>query len=273
MPILRNPELSIHSLISYCNQLAQRSFVVAPDPILLAFFITQRRHFHDQPCRIPESDDYDLMRVASRAKHLRVQDIAFVTNWRDQSGFTIDRHHKWSKLIDHARTYFAHQSIELELQAHEGWHFFCREQSWRGLTITPITTPLAMWRQGLNQGNCLYKLRYECNSIQPSRFFCVTRADRPLATLELAWRPPKASDRGMDRLWGQWFVQDLRLSYNRIADEALLKTMKDFAWQYNIWAKRPGRTTPAIISDTLDRVRRICGRSGLNGWRPSFSDG
>lgn len=66
MPILRNPELSIHSLITYCKRLAERSFVRAPKPILLAYYVRQRRLYFDRPCRIPEGDDYNLIRVASR---------------------------------------------------------------------------------------------------------------------------------------------------------------------------------------------------------------
>ena len=119
----------------------------------------------------------------------------------------------------------------------------------------------------------MYKLRFECSALQPSRFFCISHGAQTLATLELAWRPPQASDRGMDRVWGHWFLQDLRLSYNRVADESLLQAMKAFAWQYNIWAKRPGRQTPEVVTDTCERVERLCGRGRFSGWRPSFSGG
>lgn len=92
-----------------------------------------------------------------------------------------------------------------------------------------------------------------------------------MATLELAWRPPQRGDHGMDRLWGRWFLQDLRLAYNRLPDEALLQAMLDFAHQYNTWAKRPGRLSPELIAEIRDRVTRIQAKDGAGVWAPSFA--
>jgi len=256
LPILRNRELSIHSLIKYCQHLAERSFVQAPQAILLSFFINQRRHFHDRPCRVPESDDYDLIRIANRESCLRVRDIAIVANWAHQTGAWIRTAHTWSTLVLRARQYFERQRVELESQALEPWHFFCSIVSWRGLTITPITSPLDLWQEGQRHGTCLFKLRHDYTALKPSRFFAICRGPKALATLELAWRPPEQGDRGMDWVWGHWFLQDLRLSFNRLADESLLEDMTAFAKQYNIWAKRPGRQVPEVQAETCDRIER-----------------
>lgn len=271
LPILRNRELNLESLITYCQRLAERSFVQAPQPILLEFFVTQRRHFYDRPCRVPQAEDYDIIRVADRQRRLRLQDIASVTNWANQTRSQIQPGHQWRTLVLRARRYNERLSVELGTQDHEPWHFYCRDVTWRGLTIAPITEPVGLWSQGQRQGTCLYQLRHECAALKPSRFFAISRQGKALATLELAWRPPQAGDRAMDRVWGQWFLQDLRLSYNRLADEALLQAMLDFAWQYNLWAKRPGRQLPWLIEDTRYRIERGSGRRSPDGWQPSFA--
>lgn len=273
LPILRNRELSIHSLIRYCQQLAERSFVRAPQAMLLSFFVTQRRHFYDRPCRVPESEDYDLIRIARPEQRLRVRDIADVANWAHETRAWIRPAHKWSTLVLRARRYFERQRIELESQLQEPWHFFCGVVSWRGLTITPITSPLGLWQEGQRHGTCLFKLRHECTALKPSRFFSISRGPKALATLELAWRPPERGDRGMDWVWGRWFLQDLRLSFNRLADESLLEDMTAFARQYNIWAKRPGRHVPEVLAETCDRIERLQGRGRSKGWLPSFALG
>ncbi len=271
LPILRSRELTLNSLIAYCQRLAERSFVQAPQPILLEFFVIQRRLFHDRPCRVPQAEDYDIIRVADRQRRLRLQDIASVTNWANQTRSQIQPGHQWRTLVMRARRYNERLSVELGTQDHEPWHFHCRDVAWRGLTIAPITEPVGLWSQGQRQGNCLYQLRNECTALRPSRFFAISRQGKALATLELAWRPPQAGDRAMDRVWGQWFLQDLRLSYNRLADTALLRSMLDFAWQYNLWAKRPGRQQPWLIEETRSRIKRSPGWRNPSAWQPSFA--
>lgn len=271
LPILRNRELSIHSLITYCRRLAVHSFVLAPQPILLAFFTNQRRAFFNRTCRIPEPEDYELMRVANRERSLRLRDIAVVANWVHQERTQIQPSHRWSSLVIRAGEYFEGLGIRVQFEDQEPWHFFCGHVLWRSFRIEPIREPVGLWKQGQRQGNCLYKLRFECGALKPSRFFAVYRGGRLLATLELAWRPPQRCDRGMDRLWGHWFLQDLRLAFNRLPDEALLNAMQDFACQYNTWAKRPRRQTPEQISETLERVSRTQDSGNACGWVPSFA--
>jgi hypothetical protein len=256
IPILRNPELSIHSLITYCKRLAERSFVRAPKPILLAYFVRQRRLYFDRPCRIPEGDDYNLIRIASRHEQLRLRDIACVANWAHESCNCILLVHKWSTLVMRARRYNEQKVAELASVRHEPWHFFCRNTTWRGYQVEPITDPAGLWHEGQRHGNCLFKLRYDCTALKPSRFFRVGKRGRSIATLELAWRPPEPGFRGMDLVWGRWEMQDLRLSFNRLPDEALVQSMRAFGEMYNLLSKRLRRMPPGYVQDTRDRVVR-----------------
>lgn len=253
LPILRNRELKLRSLIEYCQLLAARSFIDAPDPALLAYFINQRRYFYNHSCRIPQGDDYDLIRVASRhslAGHrLSLRDIADVTNWAQQSGTNIQTGHKWSHLVMRARKFFDSERIRVEAEKCEPWHFYCASTDWRGYQITPITEPYSLWLQGQAQGNCLYKLRFECTRKRASRFFAVGQQGRVIATLEITWYPPEKGFEGMDQLWGKWQLQDLRLSHNRTPGEQLLHAMTAFAWMYNEWSKRPARQSSAPAAE------------------------
>lgn len=241
LPILRHQELSIHSLITYCQRLARRSFVQAPQAVLLEYFIAQRRRFHDTPCRVPEEEDYDLMRVADREARLNMSDIALVTNWALQANICVQTRHRWPALVARARQYRQTERVQLAASNHSAWHFYCRALAWRGYWIEPLTTSAQLWEEGMALGHCVYRLRTLCEHERPSRFFSIHAGIRRLATLELAWRPPERGDRGMDRQWGRWQLQDLRLAYNRLPDVQLLEAMRAFAWMFNVWAKRPGR--------------------------------
>ena len=256
MPILRNRELSIHSLITYCKRLAERSFVQAPQPILLAYFVRQRRLYFDRPCRIPQENDYDLIRVANRCVALNLRDIACVSNWTCESRTAILPTHKWSNLVFRARKYNEQEQVHLASLRHEVWHFFCYTTAWRGYQVEPITDNLDLWSEGQRHGNCLYRLRYECTAAAPSRFFRIKSDQKSIATLELAWRPPEQEFFGMDRVWGRWEMRDMRRSFNQLPDEKLIQAMQAFAWMYNCWAKRIGRMPPGYIQETAVRIRR-----------------
>jgi hypothetical protein len=309
LPILRSRELSLEDLITYCRRLAERSFVQAPQPILLTYFLRQRRIFHDRPCRVPEDDDYEIMRVANRhhigrqlqqqpghqhtdrpnRQSLTVRDIATVVNWAHQTCTQIKPNHQWSALLRRARKHFEQDRIQVASEKHAPWHFFCGAAPWRGHCITPIADPFGLWHQGQRHGNCLYKLRFECTSNQPSRFFSVTKAGHAVATLELAWRAPQSHFTGMDRVWGRWELQDLRLSYNRLPDPSLLDSMHSFATMYNTWSKRVHRQPPGYINALIRRIAAIqdpwrvlqpsadhCDsisdhQSGTVGWPPQWS--
>lgn len=249
LPILRNRELNLHSLVHFCEQLVKRSFVVAPPAVLLHFFVNQRRLYLSLPCRIPEGDDYDLIRVAARSPVLKTSDIASVANWVNQAGVAISARNSWGVLVVRARRFWQEQERGLMEEEQDSWYFFCRGLDWRGYRIEPIAQPFQLWLEGRSQGNCLYKLRFECEALKPSRFFSIRRAGRRVATLELSWRSPERGDRGMNLILGSWELQDLRKSYNRLPGEGLLSCMQAFARQYDNWAKRPGRMPAGHLAE------------------------
>ena len=256
-PILRHRELSIHSLITYCKRLAERSFVQAPKPLLLEYFVRQRRLYFDRPCRIPQGEDFDLMRVANRHELLRLRDIATVANWAHQTRTCLQPAHRWSNLVMRARKHNERERVHLQSAKSQPWHFFCASMAWRGYQVEPLLDMAALWQEGQRHGNCLYKLRYDCTATKPSRFFRVSQNGRSIATLELAWRPPEQDFVGMDRVWGRWELQDLRLSYNRLPEPLLIESMRAFASMYNAWAKRLPRMPGGYVKGTYERIARV----------------
>ncbi len=260
LPILRNRELSLHSLITYCQRLAERSFETAPQALLLEYFVTQRRKFFNLPCRVPEEGDYALMRVADRAGALKMTDIAFVANWVHQRQMDIRPQHKWSSLLRQARAYRTQEQVELAAKEQPRWHFYCHSMPWRGYEIEPIVDSAQLWIEGMAMGTCVYRLRFECQRLKPSRYFSVKKGGKRLATLELAWAPPQEDFTGMDRELGRWSLLDLRLSCNRLPGPHLLAAMQSFAWMFNFWSKRPGRWAADERQDIRLRIERLHGQ-------------
>lgn len=271
IPILSNRELSLDSLITYCQRLAERKFVQAPSPILLAYFTNQRRYFYDRACKVPVGEDYDVIRVADRhhqqGANITLRELACVVNWAHQSGTRIQIAHRWPTLLARARKYFELERVKVLSQQHEPWHFFCSDTRWRLWQVSPLTDASSLWLQGQLHGNCLYNLRRECTRPKPSRFFAIRIAGDPpgknIATLELVWKPPQDSFTGTDRLWGRWTVQDLRLSLNRLPDQALLNAMHAFAKMYNNWSQRPGRRPPGYADQLRKHISSLKTAAGL----------
>lgn len=259
LPILRNQQLSIHSLIDYCQKLAEHSFVCAPQALLLDYFVTQRRLYYDHPCRIPQDGDYALMRVASREPHPRIADIALVCQWIHDSHYTIRSNQNWSALVRKASRIRESERAALAASKESAWHFYCKSMNWRGYRIEPLTDSAALYSEARSMGSCVYKLRRDCDGLKPSRFFSVKRSGKRVATLELAWSHPQQEFVGMDRQWGRWSLHDLRLSYNRLPGKDLSNAMQGFAQMYNLWAKRPARMQPSELDDLQDRIARING--------------
>lgn len=268
IPILRNRELSLDSLITYCQRLVRRSFVQAPQAVLLQYFIQQRRLFLNLACRVPEDTDYTLMRVASRESKLKMRDIAVVSNWSDQARVKIQSQHQWPSLLRRAKAYQDQQRMLQTTSRVAPWHFYCREMDWRGYRVEPIANSAELWLEGVAMGSCLYKLRHECSALQQNRFFSIKRDGKRLATLELIWSPPHEEFKGMDRQLGQWRLQDLRLSFNRLPSKHLLEAMHGFAWMFNFWAKRPRRMPRGHLEEIRDRIELL---NGQLGWHKSSS--
>ena len=259
LPILRNQDLSFSSLVTYCQRLAERSFIRAPQAVLLGYFVTQRRAYFNRPCDIPSDTDYDLMRVADRVDGLTLSAIALVTNWSYEIGLSIRPQHRWSALVRRAQAFHDQQRMKILARQQYPWHFFCRVVPWRGFEIHPLTTSSDMWFEGAAQGSCLYKLSAECRSDKSNRFFSIRKDGRRVATLELVWTPPQEGFHGVDRVLGQWQLQDIRLSYNRLVDRPLMESMKAFAWTYNLWSQRPRRMPRGYAEDVSSRISRHFG--------------
>lgn len=270
IPILRNRDLTIQSLIQYCTLLAEHSFVIAPKPILLNYFVRQRRLYFDRSSQIPRHEDFNLIRVANRQDELSLRDIACVANWSHQSRTCIQTSHRWKNLVARARKYNEKERIQLTTDRSVQWHFFCRTTEWRGYEVQPLIDAASLWREGQRHSNCLYRLRFDCGATLPSRFFKISKNGRSIATLEIVWRSPRFEFSGMDRVWGRWELQDLRLSYNRLPDQRLVEAMQAFSEQYNIWAKRVGRMPDGYIDETIERIARA---KRLEAWQVFTSDG
>jgi hypothetical protein len=267
-PILRNRELSLDALIAYCQRLSRRSFVQAPQAVLLRYFIQQRRLFLNFACRVPEDSDYALMRVADRETNLRMRDISVVSNWTDQARVTIQSQHKWTSLLRRAIAYRDLQRVQLAAVKESPWYFYCRPMDWRGYRVEPIANSAELWLEGAAMCSCVYKLRHECSAAQQNRFFSIKKDGKRLATLELIWSAPREEYKGMDRRLGRWQLQDLRLSFNRLPSQHLLEAMHGFAWMFNFWAKRPGRMPHGHVEEILDRIGLL---NGQLGWHKSSS--
>ncbi len=257
IPIIRNRDLSFDDLVKYCNRLAECSFVKAPAPELLEYFVRQRRTYFHLRCRIPQEDDYILMRIAQRQQTTSLPEVALVCNWVYQEGVELNSRQTWAALLSRAKSFREQERIKIASTHQSRWDFFCDDHDWRGFRIEPIRDSAQLWIEGIALGNCLYKLRHECNSIRPSRFFCIRRAGKRVATLELSWVPPQKSFIGMQRELGCWQVCDLRLSYNRLPDESLREAMFDFAKMYSIWALRPNRMHSGYVQKMRQKIARL----------------
>ena len=63
----------------------------------------------------------------------------------------------------------------------------------------------------------------------------------------------------LTRFYGQWRLQDCRLSHNRLPPEDLVKKLSDFGWHYNVLSERPGRMGPTALRSrrTKKKVRTL----------------
>jgi hypothetical protein len=260
VPILRNRELSLESLALYCARLADHGYQQAPQGLLLAYFINQHRLYCSTGCRIPEGDDFAFMRIAGRETGVTFAQLALVENWIIQTHFVLSRNICWASLVRRAAQFRARERVSLAAHKSQDWHFFCAGMDWQGYRIDPITNVEDLWVEGLCMGSCVYRLRHECRAIKPSRFFSVRRFGKRLATLELVWQSPHLSFKGMDRVWGRWVLQDLRLSFNRLPYAQLMASMVHFASHYNFLSKRPRRLPRDHAQDLEHRLMWVFDR-------------
>lgn len=241
VPILRNRELTFESLVLYCTRLVENGFKQAFQGVVLGYFINQHRLYCSTRCQIPDGTDFELMRIAGREARVTFAQLALVENWVIQTHHVLSRNNRWASLLRKAAQFRAKERVTIAAKKSPDWHFFCAGMNWQGYRIEPLTNVEDLWVEGLCMGSCVYRLRHECRAMKPSRFFSVRRFGKRLATLELVWQPPHPSFKGMDRVWGRWTLQDLRLSFNRLPYQQLMSSMVHFASHYNFLAKRLGR--------------------------------
>ena len=246
LPILRHRGLGWTDLVRYAEQLASTGWTVPPGWQVLSFLLQQEYAYFNRPASIPDDEeDYTLMWICQREAVSCMASMALVTNWSDQTGFVIQRHHAWAALLRRARQWKTEQAVMARHAASPPWHFFCDRLDWRGLEIVPLRTAIDLWEEGIAMHSCLYKLRYLCTrTAKASRFFSVRRHGKRLATLELTHREPHRDCLGMTRVTGVWQLLDCRLAFNRLPDAALIDSLQAFAWQYTVWSCRPSRQPP-----------------------------
>jgi len=261
VPILRNRDLTWDDLVSYCQRLAERSFVRAPRAELLAYFISQRRLYFSHRCGIPSGVDFDLMRIAAKERSACRSELALVANWLHDSTVFLVGTPTWKSLVRRAREARRLEYVASQRSTGAPWLFFCEDVAWQGYQIGPLRDSSALWLEGAAMGSCLFDLRFLCSGLRPSRFFSVRRSGKRVATLELSWQPPKSDAAGMDAVLGRWDLKDLRLSFNRLPEPALVGAMQDFAKTYQQWSVRSGRWPPGQVEESRTRIARLRCRS------------
>lgn len=255
LPILRNRLLDFSDLIRYTKILVRHSWVSAPNRQLLEFMILESYLYYDCKPHIPnDTDKLMFMRLAHRNGLVPKRELALVRNWQDQTDTTLKTNMKWSTLVTRAKAWDYRLQIKLRQQRNRPWYFYTHALPWRGYEIEPLRTGLDLLDEGRAMSNCLFKLRRLCEQSHASRFFSVKKDGERLATLELVFEPPAEWMTGPDFLKGRWGLQDCRFTRNRVPPETMINDLKAFAWQYNIWAKRPARQ-PVASNDSAYQAR------------------
>lgn len=181
------------------------------------------------------------MRLAARQGKVAARDFLLVSRWLFSGSSRVTGKEQWSGLLRRAKDWSDRLRAKDETVTERPWHFSCREVFWRGYEIVPLTNGLALWEEGHRMSHCIYDLRRTCRLTSPSRFFSIRRRGQCVATLELAHELPDDHLKGTDRIYGRWSLQDCRRSCNRFADSEMMRSMKAFAWQYNLWSQRTAR--------------------------------
>lgn len=247
LPILRNRQLSFQDLVLYAKALVDSGWQEPPDPRLLGQLIQQSYEYFDSGPAVPVAHkDMLLMRLAGRQGRVVQRDFLLVTRWLFSGASRVTGKEQWSGLLRRAKAWSGRLRAQEETATAQPWHFFCREVPWRGYEISPLADGLALWEEGQEMSNCVYDIRRTCHHPSPSRFFSVRKQGHRVATLELVHELADDHLKGTDRIYGRWGLQDCRLSRNRFVDTELMKSMKVFAWQYNLWSQRPSRQTSRV---------------------------
>jgi len=257
LPILQNQQLSFADLHAYCHALAKFGWLKAPSRTLLHFVITESYLYYDQKPSVPRAQEkFIFMRLAEQADQVTTKELALVRHWQTQHRMELKPQMKWSRLVDRAKLWRQRELVRLSQPTDQNWYFYCRPMPWRGYEVVPLETPLALFDEAVAMGTCLYSLRYLCcRGAQASRFFSLRRQGRRVATFELSHELPTCCSMGWDLRYGSWSLQDVRLSYNRLAPSQLAADLVAFAAMYNIWSTRPARQPRAQKSSCVSPAR------------------
>ena len=256
IPILRNQRLSFESLLLYAETLVEHGFQVAPDPKLLDYLIQSSYYYFDRMPNVPSSkDEMTLLRLATRQGGVSRKDFQRVHKWVALGRGSVSTRMRWPAVLRRANDWHQRQQLvvsqakasESSHEAETSWNFACTDLPWRGYAITPLTNNIDLWDEGQAMSSCLYRLRHLCDHAEAlSRYFSVKKNGRRFATLELVREAPRGGMKGPDRIYGQWRLQDCRLSHNRLPPDELAKKLMDFGWHYNILSQRPNRS-PGLL--------------------------
>lgn len=226
LPLLRNQDLLFDDLVEYCERLVIFGFQSAPAPKLLSFLLAQLRLYFDRPCRIPEEQDYLLMRIAAREPVVNLRDMAKIVNWVAETRPEVRTCHRWSGLRKRAQRHHQLQRAR-HWWGERQWAFHLPSAVIDDFEFVALRTPADLWEEGDAMGSCVFQLRSCCDATYPSRFFSIRKASKRVGTLELALL---STD---DRKRASWLMQDLRRSYNRLPSAQLTALALKFTAAYD----------------------------------------
>jgi hypothetical protein len=243
IPILRNQRLAFDSLVRYAQSLVENGFQVAPNPEFLDYFIQSSYLFFDRKPSVPHKQcEMTLLRLATRCGGVSREPLRRVEEWLNWGQGSVTAHMTWRAVLRRADEWHRRQQAVVEqaranhasAQVPQGWDFVCGPLNWEGYDIIPLVNDIDLWDEGQAMSSCLYKIRRFCSkSSEPSRFFSVRKNGLRCATLELVRGRPYKSRHGLGLMDGPWYLQDCRLSHNRLPPEDLLKRLTDFARYYS----------------------------------------
>jgi hypothetical protein len=224
-PVIANQRLGWSDLLVYVDRLVEMGFQVAPAAHLVQHVVDQSYLYFDEPPDPPvKKRDLTLIRLALRSGAVSRREFALVLEWVISTAPRIHDRRVWGGLMREAALWRAGKAVEEQSRSREPWAFALQDFQMFGLEFVPLRTPYEMWLEGVAMGSCLHALcRYCDREAHPSRFFSVRRGQARVATAEIQRAPDT----------GQWFMRDVRLSYNRVAGVKVVNAAEELAVAYD----------------------------------------
>jgi hypothetical protein len=223
LPILRNRRFGFYALRAYADRLVEMGFQVAPAAHLVQHIIDLSYLYQDEPPDAPVAKrDLTLMRLAESAGKVSRREFALVHEWMIRTRPRIDARRSWRRLVLEAAAWRKKVEVDLSHAQDKPWDFVIDQIDIGDYRFVALKTPRDLWVEGVAMGHCLYALRCHCSSIRPSRFFSVRNGSAMVGTAELQ---PQQQGNG-------WFLRDVRRSFNRLPEPALLLAAQEMASAY-----------------------------------------